>query len=196
MAQNIHKIISCDPASTRNLGWSILELGDVISCMAGTFVVPDTQEVWQTYWPIYQFMDDLLTKEHPDVVVIEKTSSFRSSKAGAFITGQVSHCMGVIFAVCGKHNMNVEFAFPTSVKMQVAGHGKATKSQIVKAVKQFVPNIQGQNLSEHSYDAVANIIFYLLTTGKIEPLVEYPWLTTKQQKTRSVRLKNGKKELG
>ncbi len=189
----IEKIVSFDPASTRNLGWAKIELGESIECQAGTFVMPDVDEVWQVYWPMYQSVTTFLGSEKPDLVVIEKTSAFR----GGFVTGQVSHCMGVIFAACQEHNIKIEFAFPTTVKLRVAGHGKCTKSQIKKAVCQLIFNLTGHKnvkySSDHAYDSVANILYYLIDRGDMEALESYPWLTEKQMKTRRRGKKHAKK---
>ena len=178
------KIISFDPASTKNLGWSKIEIKDgTFICDAGTFVIPTTSQVWESYWPMHQVIDDFLSKENPDLVIIEKTSAFRPS-SGSFVTGQVSHCMGLIFALCGKYNLKVEFAFPTSVKLRIAGHGKASKSQIKRAVKQYIHNMTHNSVSyssDHAYDAMANILYYILGGEIITPILEYPWLTPKQK---------------
>lgn len=187
------KILAFDPASFRNLGWAKVTATEsgVNSFAAGTFVTPDIHDVWQAYWHIYKFVDALVAKEQPDVVVVEKTSSF-SSKNSSFIGGQVSQCMGVIFAVCGHYETEVEFALPTSVKMTVAGHGKATKSQIKKSILHFVNELTGENVkysSEHAYDSVGNILYYLIMHDKVDPLEEFPWLTAKQMKTVEKRKK-------
>ena len=185
------KIASFDPASQKNIGWAVVNLSSngIQSCIADTFVMPTFDNRWQVYWPMFQVVDDFLGKNKPDLVVIEKTSSFM----GGFVSGQVSQCMGTIFAACSKYNINVEFAFPTSVKKIVAGHGKATKTQIKKAVATFILNTIGEKVnfsSEHAYDAVSNILFYLIKNEKIEPLKDYPWLSAKQLKT----LEKGKKK--
>ncbi len=193
------KIISFDPASFRNLGWAkaeITESGIVIN--ADTSVTPEIHEVWQAYWPILQFVDQLLGKESPDLVIVEKTSAF-SSSSGSFVTGQVSHCMGVIYAACGKYGIPVDFVLPTSAKMIVAGHGKATKSQIKKAIQHFVTDLTSDKIvkysSEHAYDSVGNILCYLIVNGKIQPLKEFPWLTAKQLETVKKRKNKDAKQM-
>ena len=181
---NNQKIVSFDPASTKNLGWSKFEIdNDIFTCDAGTFVIPTQFEVWESYWPMHQVIDEFLSKEHPDLVIIEKTSAFRASSS-PFVTGQVSHCMGIIFALCGKYNLKVEFAFPTSVKLRIAGHGKASKSQIKRAVKQYIYNITNNHVSystDHAYDAAANILYYMIGNEMVSPISEFPWLTPKQK---------------
>jgi len=60
------RIVGFDPASTRNLGWAIVDVKvdakkkcRALECIAGTFVIPQMPEVWQAYWP----MELLLNKQ-------------------------------------------------------------------------------------------------------------------------------------
>ena len=188
------RIISFDPASQRNLGWSIVEYNPeqnrISAVSADTFVMKSYNDIWQVYWPMFSKVDRFLRKEKPDLVIVEKTSSFSSPKA-QFIGGQVSHCIGCIFAACGKNKLNVEFVYPSSVKLLVAGYGKATKVQIRKSVQKFIQDLTGEEVkysSEHAYDAVANILFYLMSKKHIVPQENFPWLTDKQEKNRKKRV--------
>jgi len=153
------KIIGFDPASVRNLGWSKLTISltteERIATTAGTFVIEKVEQPWQAMWPIFQVVDLFLEKEKPDIVVIEKTSSF----AGGFVAGQVSGCMGVIHACCGKHNIDLEFVHPTHMKKVLTGNGRATKSQVKKCVKETIGDLKFD--SEHAYDAIGIVLSYL-----------------------------------
>ena len=154
-------------------------------------MLPPFDTRWEAYWPMFRHVAELLEEYKPNKVIVEKTSSF----IGGFVSGQVSQCMGAIFVACGKYNVDVDFAFPTSVKKTVAGHGKATKTQIKKAVVALISNngiSLGNGLQEHAYDAMANILFHLIKNGELKPLEEFPWLSEKQLKTRK-KVKNGKK---
>lgn len=170
-----YTIIGFDPASTKNIGWSTFTLGKKPSKTAkisawggGTFVMSAQEERWQVLWPMFLAVDAFLEEHDPHLVVVEKTSSF----AGGFITGQVSQCMGVILAVCGKHKIPVEFVFPTSVKKLVAGHGRATKSRMKKAVRKLMSDAGIENIkfhSEHTSDAAASVLYWLIKSGVISP---------------------------
>lgn len=151
-------ILSFDPASFRNTGWSVFTR-DKTTCISGTIVTKE-KEPWKALYPIFQEVDKILSKYKPDVVVIEKTSSF----SGGFITGQVSNCIGVTLAACGKHKRKVEFVYPTHVKKIVTGNGRAKKADIKKAVRDYLKKETGKDIkfdSEHSCDAAANIICWL-----------------------------------
>ena len=173
-----YTIVGFDPASTRNIGWTSLVLSKKPSSNAkisiwegGTFVMPLTEERWQVLWPMFSTIEEFLMDKKPHLVVVEKTSSF----AGGFITGQVSHCMGVILAICGKLNIPVEFVYPTSVKKLVAGHGRAKKGQLKKAVKMLLEYAGIKNPtfdSDHTADATASVFFWLMKNGVMSPLEE------------------------
>jgi Holliday junction resolvasome RuvABC endonuclease subunit len=159
------KIVSFDPASYKNLGWAVAHCVscDVQTVYAGTWVSSsDADCAWQAMWPFFKKVDALLKKEKPDIVVLEKTSSF----SGGFITGQVSNTIGMIYAAIGKNKINnVQFLYPTHVKKVLTGKGKASKSVIKKEVVQRIYDMTNEQVkfdSEHAYDACANIFCYLV----------------------------------
>lgn len=168
-----YTIIGFDPASTRNIGWSSFVLSKkpcktakICEWAGGTFVMPIMEEKWQVLWPMFIAIEDFLEEQEPHLVVVEKTSSF----AGGFITGQVSHCMGVLLAVCGKYKIPVEFVYPTSVKKIVAGHGRAKKPQVKKATKNLLTNAGVKDVkfhSDHTADAAASVFYWLIKSGVI-----------------------------
>jgi Holliday junction resolvasome RuvABC endonuclease subunit len=124
---------------------------------------------WKMLWPLFLIVEQLFEKQKPDLVIIEKTSSF----SGGFITGQVSNCMGVILACCGKFQLPVSFVYPSHVKKVLTGKGRATKTQMKKAVKEIMsditdPNIKVEYDSEHAYDAVSNVLAFLIDEGFLE----------------------------
>jgi len=169
------KVLSFDPASVRNLGWSLVEVDEVdkdvcqeFRCEAGTIVLPKVTEPWEALWPMFVSVDTTLLAQKPELIIIEKTSSF----AGGFVTGQVSNCIGVILACCGKHELPVSFVYPSHVKKVVTGNGRATKSQMKKRVQQLVSDLSGGKIikfdSEHACDATANILCWLIENEMIE----------------------------
>lgn len=173
-----YTIVGFDPASTRNIGWASLVLSKkpsdtakISSWEGGTFVMAVTEERWQVLWPMFVEVETFLAERSPHLVVVEKTSSF----AGGFITGQVSHCMGVILAACGKLNIPVEFVYPTSVKKLVAGHGRANKTKMKKAVRNLLISLGNKKPvfdSDHTADATAGIFYWLIKNGVMSPLDE------------------------
>ena len=160
------KIVAFDPASYRNLGWAVTKLNVSDSsvdaeCTAGTFVLKDVEEPWMSLWPFFVLVDELISTVKPDLVIMEGTSSF----SGSFITGQVANCIGVIYAACGKNEMDVDIVHPTHVKKVVTGKGRATKTIMKNSVISIVKELTGEEKikydSHHAYDAMGNILTYL-----------------------------------
>jgi Holliday junction resolvasome RuvABC endonuclease subunit len=159
------RIVSFDPASLANLGWACLctpeNDKERYTCEAGTFTFSEASQK-ATLNAVYVVADQFLQDMQPDLVLIEKTSSF----SGGFVTGQVSACIGVLLSLCGKYDLDTIELFPTHVKKTVSGSGQAKKP----AMKQAVTNVLTSRLgfssvrfnSEHAYDAVANILSYLI----------------------------------
>ena len=164
------KIIGFDPASYRNLGWSIcITTGKEnlrLNCISGTFVMPKNKKgkEYEALWPMHLAVDGLLEKQKPDMVIIEKTSSF----AGGFITGQVSQGIGVLLSCCVKHGVEVVFVYPSHVKKVMTGKGKATKTQMKDATKDLLSRYCNEPVtfdSAHACDATSNILCWLIDSG-------------------------------
>lgn len=179
MVQSI--LVGFDPASVRNIGWCVINIeenektGQITSFKvnAGTIVFSDYDEPWQVSWPMFTAIDSFLDKQKPNCVIVEKTSSFR----GGFVTGQVSNCLGVIQAACGKQGLPMSFVFPSHVKKIITGSGRASKAEIKKSVIKILANLSKSEEkdipkfgSEHAYDAVANVLCKLLEKKYIAQL--------------------------
>lgn len=170
----IKVIAGLDPASIKNIGWSIVKIDtdklNNIEVSAGTMVMEDVEKYHECLWPMFQAVENFILAYKPSSLVIEKTSSF----SGGFITGQVSNCMGVILCCAVKHNITIEFVYPSHVKKVLTGKGKATKSVMKKSVQGILStmlNIDKDKIkydSEHAYDAVGNILCYLIDGGVIK----------------------------
>jgi Holliday junction resolvasome RuvABC endonuclease subunit len=176
-----YTIIGFDPASTRNIGWAVIELdkkpsktAKIHSWECGTFVMPNVEERWQILWPMFMLTEAFLEDNKPHLVIVEQTNSF-GGRRNMFITGQVSHCMGVMLAACGKHEIDVEFVFPTSVKKLVSNNGRAKKPLMKKSTHKLLEMAGVENIkfdSEHAADATANILYWLIKNDIISPIKE------------------------
>jgi crossover junction endodeoxyribonuclease RuvC len=170
----IKVIAGLDPASIKNIGWSIVKIDNNkpadLEVSAGTMVMNAVDQPHECLWPMFQAIEAFLVQYKPSSLVIEKTSSF----SGGFVTGQVSNCMGVILCCAGKHNIPVEFVYPSHVKKILTGKGKATKAVMKKSVQNILSvmlNINQNKIkydSDHAYDAVGNILCVLIDGGIIK----------------------------
>lgn len=86
----------------------------------------------------------------PDAVVFEDYGF-----GGSFFNVEVAELIGVTKFLMTQTGLNFEVMFiaPNTVKLQIAGNGRATKSQMKKAAKQLCSNL-GLKMS-HDADAVA-----------------------------------------
>lgn len=163
------KICSFDPASIKNLGWSIVDYDNIItSVKCGTFHLPEVEQRWQVLGHISNNVFALFNSEHPDLVILEQTSSFAGNR---FVTAQVSQCIGAILILCLQNNIKVEFVYPTHVKKILTGNGKATKMQIRKGIEKAIGNVVNKPDkydSEHASDALGNVISWLIDREMIK----------------------------
>jgi len=156
------KIISFDPAAKKNLGIAISKVskkGKIKSIKAYTYRVPEADD-WERPWVLYQYLDWLLTKEKPDVVVYERTDLFSGSK---YIRSLITKCIAMIECACGKNKIKMAHFAPAAIKKRVTGNGRSSKEEVEGAVKStFDSNgIKDKCDSEHAYDAVATAITYI-----------------------------------
>lgn len=159
-------MVGFDPASYRNLGWCSMDIKlrkDFVSSFeieAGTYVSPVYPEPWQDLYPIMETVEQIIQEKSPKIVILEKTSAF----SGSFITGQVSNCIGVILAMCGKHDIDVGMVLPTHCKKVLTGKGNASKKELKDSIKKqlAVYNIKNAKFdSHHAWDAVGNVLTWL-----------------------------------
>jgi len=186
------KIASFDPASFRNLGWAIFSFVDKkkskAACRAGTFIGTQPEYGPASLWEFFEIIDEFLKNEKPDIVILEKTSSF----AGGFVTGQVSGCIAVIMALCGKHKIPTDSVFPTHVKKVVTGSGKAKKGLIKQSVIAILDDLKCHDFqadSGHAFDAISNIFCWLIDNEEYSLSCDIEKLREKTQKTKKVKKK-------
>lgn len=88
---------------------------------------------------IYEKLDGILKKYHPDIAVLENLF-FNTNAKTAFLVGQ---SRGVIQLALVKNNLSIVEYTPLQVKMALTGYGRAEKNQIQIMVKQILklPNV-------------------------------------------------------
>lgn len=90
---------------------------------------------------------DLIFKKHkPDQIVIEMLF-FGANTRTAIAVGQAR---GVIMLCAGFHNVSITEYSGLSVKLMVAGSGRADKKQVHEGVRNFLAKVKGEKAAELS----------------------------------------------
>jgi crossover junction endodeoxyribonuclease RuvC len=123
-------------------GWGILQQGCIRTRGARAF--PQKLEV------IYSGLADVISRYHPDVVVVERGFSGRNPKT-ALVMGQV---LGISLLVATRASLPVSEYSPREVKLAVTGFGSASKEQVQYMVRQLL-HIDNTPLAPDASDALA-----------------------------------------
>ena len=84
---------------------------------------------------IHAALGDLMTRYHPDAVVLEKIFTHHQHVTTAAMMG---HARGVACLAAQEHGLSVEEHLPTHVKKSLTGHGAASKEQVARMVGQWL----------------------------------------------------------
>ena len=160
------KVIGFDPAAKKNLGIAIVVLKNkkIKKANAFTQTFPKIEDQ-ERPWLIFQYVDNLIFVEKPDLIVFEKTDLFGGSK---YIRSLITKCICIIECCAVKHGVALTSLAPASIKKIVTGSGRATKDEVQSSVKKVVSNCEAT--SEHAWDALASCLAYLKKEGQ--------WITT------------------
>jgi crossover junction endodeoxyribonuclease RuvC len=145
------RTLGIDPSLTCT-GWSIVENGIVKS--SGTIKTKAKQSLEQRLWFIYHEMCELLHDTSPDRVAIEDIFIYQKKSMQTPVKTIQVH--GIIKgAVFSRYAPEVVYRYmPTTVKLTVAGHGKATKEQVLQMVQRQA-GYKGEQLDISDAIAVA-----------------------------------------
>ena len=142
-------ILAIDPSS-RNLGWAIVQEAAVLD--AG-LIQSDQQDkgfrsldMMETFLPMFEKAMEL----DVEVVVIEEYVS-----KSRFGTDAVEGIIGVIQYIIALKGFKATFIHPSSVKLLVAGHGRAEKHEVAAAVYREYPFSSQQYTDNNITDAIA-----------------------------------------
>ncbi|TSC93278.1 MAG: crossover junction endodeoxyribonuclease RuvC [Candidatus Berkelbacteria bacterium Athens1014_28] len=128
------KILGIDPG-TAIVGWGIIEvLNDgqkpkVLSC--GIISTDSKSSDSDQLEIIYDSLCDIINKEKPEVVAVEKLFFFKNQKT----VMTVSQSRGVILLAVKKSKLPFFEYTPLQVKQALTGYGRADKKQIQEMVR-------------------------------------------------------------
>jgi Holliday junction resolvasome, endonuclease subunit len=149
-----------------NLGFGIINLSlddndvenDIKLIESGTYNTSSKNELQDRLLEIHDMINGLNLKYNANVVGCEKLffnpfqKGGRNKSASIMITNMVS---GIIFLVAGENKLFIKDFTPGTVKKYVAGSGRATKDEVIKAIDDFCTK-QGVTLeTDHEADAIS-----------------------------------------
>lgn len=154
-----------------NLGFGIIKLTlddndverDIKLINSGTYTTSSKNELQDRLLEIHDMINGLNLKYNANVIGCEKLffnpfqkqkgeKGGRNKSASIMITNMVS---GIIFLVAGENKLFIKDFTPGTVKKYVAGSGRATKDDVIKAIDDFCLK-QGVTLeTDHEADAIS-----------------------------------------
>lgn len=148
------KILGIDPGIER-LGWGIINKNDskIERISSGVKKTLKTQKNPERLFEIQCFLDDLITKEKPDTISVEKLFFFKNVKTAL----NISEVRGVILATAQKHRLKITEFTPLQIKMAICGYGKASKNDVANMLKLSIALPKNKLLDDET-DALATAL--------------------------------------
>ncbi len=156
------RILGIDPGSHK-CGWGIIDVTEGGHCLHvdnGLLQATSKESLAKRLHILCDQLQALCREYTPSVAVIENVFVHRSAKS-ALILGQAR---GAILVELSRAGMEVVEMASTQAKLQVAGHGRATKAQIADRVSRHL------GLSERPFEDAADALAIALAYGMQSPL--------------------------
>lgn len=151
-------ILGIDPGLC-TLGWGLVQRGP--ACLTHGVVAPPTR------WPlekrlhhIYQELVKLIKLYKPHEMAIESPFLNQVRDMGVQNTFKLGHAYGVILCAGAQANVPIFSYTPANIKKNIAGHGQATKEQILFFVTQSLSLPQAPS-STHEADSLAVALLHM-----------------------------------
>jgi crossover junction endodeoxyribonuclease RuvC len=128
-------VIGIDPG-TLHLGWGVLrsEGNRVTHVGHGVIDSPSSQHLAQRLVHIDRCLGEVIGRYRPDVGSVESLFFHKDPQSAA----KLGHARGVVLCQLARAGMEVHEYPPARVKSTVAGHGRASKSQIVQMMQRLL----------------------------------------------------------
>lgn len=147
------KIIGVDPG-LKATGYGVIEINDTgrIRPLEVGSIEPKARDPFGTkLLKIKRHLDDIIGRQAPDVVVLEKLYSHYKHPVTAAIMG---HARGVICLACAEHGVKLVEESPKRVRKAVVGNGNASKEQTRRVIANVL-KIDPAKLTLDASDALA-----------------------------------------
>lgn len=126
------KILGIDPG-IGIVGYSLIEFGGENSVLlhSGSIQTQKNSKESARLLEIWEDMNTIVEKYHPDCSAIEKLFFFRNRTT----VMPVAHARGVILTALEKHKIPIFEYTPMEVKQVLTGYGRADKKEVEQMVK-------------------------------------------------------------
>ena len=158
MSKNKLNIAGFDPASRVNLGCAVITLDksnknknvNLITRFTHVFT-EDLEHKDHRLVSLETFINSFLDEYKVDLMILERSVGFGKS----FVRAQLNEVSGVMKLCALKKNVEIVEYSPGTIKKEIAGHGRASKRDIQKAVMDKFDIKKKDIGTEHECDAVA-----------------------------------------
>ena len=156
-------ILGIDPGYAI-VGWGVLEYqkSRFIIRGYGAITTPAGMDFPQRLAMIYEDMNTVLERYHPDVLSIEKLFFTNNKTTGI----DVAQARGVTVLAAQKHGVEVFEYTPLQVKQSVVGYGRAEKKQ-VQEMTRLILNLEKIPKPDDTADALAMAICHGHASGSL-----------------------------
>ena len=144
-------ILGIDPGS-RHTGFALIESRGGTSRLVhdGRLSYPARLPLWKRLAALSRDLDAMVTEWQPQAAAIE--TPFHGINSKSLIV--LAQARGAILAVVGDRDIEIQEYSPATIKVAVAGNGRADKSQVSKMVHVLL-SLESADRSEDQTDAIA-----------------------------------------
>lgn len=175
-----------------NIGYAVTGLkdGKEVAIHSGTFTTTTKHEFPKRLEMIYGFINELIGTYNVDVIGMEKLffnpaqQKGRNKSADIMRTNMVS---GLIFLLASQHRKPIFDYTPGTVKKYVAGHGHATKDDVIEHVERLALSSGLTLTTDHEADAIA--ISLTALKQYVEEMMRFASGVEKPKKTKKLKTK-------
>ena len=153
------RVLGVDPGS-RFTGWGIIDVqGTQLRRVASGVIEAGEGEFITRMVLIGDALDELIKKYQPDEAAIEAIFHSKNSQSAL----KLGHARGVALLSVGRAGMGFAEYPPARIKQSVAGHGRASKDQVLKMVQMLLGN--QESYAEDESDALAAALCHIQMAG-------------------------------
>ena len=145
-------ILSIDPASKKNLGFSIGDFsnGEYRIFKSGTKILDENLK----FSDAFNFINNCIEEHQINRIIYEQTQW-----GVPFVQSQISEIIGVIKLASELNKIEIIPLAPTTVKKTITDNGRANKKEMKNKIEELFPELKNIK-SEHEIDAIAIGVAY------------------------------------